>query len=111
MTFTSIFGEPLNRATLNSDNWHEFFLKAIVPIVGIAIDIAQLRFAKWVNVGYLAILGFFNWGEAIRWWSDPFHGVLILIGSGLLIAAGLTVLVYRLTYHMPSPAWEYPRLK
>jgi hypothetical protein len=97
MAFTSIFGDPLNRATLNRNNLLEFFLKAAIPTVGVALDFAQVRFAKWVNVGYLAALGFYYFEEAIRWWSDPFHGVLLLLGFGLLIAATLTGVVYRVT--------------
>jgi hypothetical protein len=97
MIFTSLFGEPFSRGALNLNNWLEFLLKAAIPIVGVALDFVGARFANWVNVGYLTALGFFYCEEAVRWWSDPFHGVLLLLGLGSLIVAGLTGLVYRLT--------------
>src|ERR1700733_12986978 len=97
MIFTSLFGEPLNRATLNLSNCVEFFLKTAIPFVGIALDFTEVRFAKWVNVGFLTAAGFFNCEEAVRWWSDPYHGVLLLLGMGLLILAVLTGLIYRVT--------------
>jgi hypothetical protein len=110
MTFASIFGEPLNPATMNREHWLEFLLKAAVPAVGIALDLVGSRFAKWVNVGYFTLLGLFYCAETVRWWSDPFHGVLLISGLGLLIVAGLTELIYRVTKNSrPSnepPGWK-----
>jgi hypothetical protein len=97
MTFTSLFGSPFNRATLNLNHLLEFFLRTAIPIIGIPLDFARVRIAKWVNVGYLAVLGLYYFEETVRWWSDPFHGVLLLLGLGLLIVASLTALVYRVT--------------
>lgn len=97
MAFTSIFGEPFNRTTVNGKNWLEFLLKATIPCVGIFLDLLGSKFAKWVNVGYFTVLGLFYFEEAVRYWSDSFHGVLLLIGLGLLMLAGLTALTYRLT--------------
>jgi hypothetical protein len=82
---------------MNREDWLEFLLKAAIPVVGIVLDLVRSRFARWVNVGYFAALGFFYCVEAARWWSDPFHGVLLLIGLILLILAGSTELVYRVT--------------
>jgi hypothetical protein len=103
MTFTSIFGEPLNPATLNRNNYMEFSLKAVLPVVGIALELAGSKFARWVNVGYLAASGLFFCEEAIRWWSDPYHGVLLLMGIGLLMMAGLTEIVYRISMRVAQP--------
>jgi hypothetical protein len=103
MTFTSIFGEPLNPATLSRNNYMGFSMKAALPVVGIALEFVGSKFARWVNVGYLAASGLFFCEEAIRWWSDPYHGVLLLVGIGLLTMAGLTEIVYRISMRVAQP--------
>jgi hypothetical protein len=103
MTFTSIFGEPFNPATLDRNNFVEFSLKAVLPVVGIALELAGSKVARWVNVGYLGASGLFFCEEAIRWWSDPYHGALLFVGLGLLMMSGLTYIVYRITMRLAQP--------
>jgi hypothetical protein len=97
LIFTSIFGEPVNRTTMNREHWLEFLLKAALPAVAIALELVGSRYARWANVGYLIAFGVFYCSEAARYWSDSFHGVLLLIGLALLIIGGLTNLIYRVT--------------
>jgi hypothetical protein len=72
-------------------------LKATVPILGIVVELVGWRFARWVNVGYLALLSLYWCGGAAYWHSDPFFGVLLIIGVGFLILTGLTDRVYHYT--------------
>jgi len=95
--FTRLFGEPFNRNAQTPQLWLQFSLEAVLPISGIVLELVGWKFARWVNVGYLILAGCFWLAEAFWWWSDPFHGVLLIIGLGLLIVAGLTELVYRFT--------------
>jgi hypothetical protein len=77
--------------------WLEFFLEVAVPVAGIALEVVNWKFARWVNVGCFTVAGCLWLGEAIWWHSDPFFGVLLIIACGLLIIAGLTEIVYRQT--------------
>lgn len=101
LMFTRLFGEPFNRDAQTPQLWMEFLLEAAPPILGIVFELANLKFARWVNVGYLTLAGCFWLAEAVRWWSDSFHGVLLIVAIGLLTFAGLTEIVYRT---MTSPA-------
>jgi len=75
----------------------EFVFEVILPIIGILLELVNWKFARWVNVGCFVVAGGFWLAGAIWWHSDPFFGVLLIIALGLLIVAGLTAIVYRLT--------------
>ena len=75
----------------------EFVFEVILPIIGIVLELVNWKFARWVNVGCFAVAGCFWLAGAIWWHSDPFFGVLLIVGLGLLIVAGLTEIVYRRT--------------
>jgi hypothetical protein len=82
----------------------EFAFEVILPIFGILLELVNWRFARWVNVGCFAVAGCF-WLAASVWWrSDSFFGVLLIIAFGLLIIAGMTEIVYRVTRNIPSDA-------
>jgi len=67
----------------------------ILPVVGIVVEVLNWKFARWVNVGYFTVAGFF-WLAAAFWWrSDPFFGVLLIVALGLLALAGITEIIYR----------------
>ncbi len=74
-----------------------FILKAAAPAVGVVVEAAHWRFAKWVNVGYLTLVTLYWLGGAVYWWSDSYHGVLLIIGVGFMIVTGLTERVYHYT--------------
>jgi hypothetical protein len=75
----------------------EFLFEIILPLVGIVVELANWKFARWVNVGCFAGAGCF-WLVAAVWWrSDPFFGVLLIIAFGLLTVSGITEIVYRKT--------------
>jgi len=77
--------------------WLEVLLEVFLPIIGIILELFHWKYAEWMNIGCLATAGCF-WLAAAAWWhSDPFFGVLLIISLGLLILAGLTQIVYRLT--------------
>ena len=82
---------------LNFQLCFEFVFEVILPIIGIVLELVNWKFARWVNVGCFAVTGCFWLAGAIWWHSDPFFGVLLIVGLGLLIVAGLTEIVYRLT--------------
>lgn len=88
-------------------NFHvdfEFAFEIILPIVGILLELVNWRFARWFNVGCLAAAGTFWLLAAIRWRSDPFFAVLLIIALGLLAIAGMTEVVYRSTRRICSGA-------
>lgn len=75
----------------------EFFLEILLAVAGIALELLGWGHAKWVNIGYLAVAGSLWLIEAIRWHSDPFFGVLLIMSLGMLILTGFTGMVYRWT--------------
>jgi hypothetical protein len=75
----------------------EFVFEVILPVIGIVLELVNWKFARWVNVGCFTVAGCFWLAGAIWWHSDPFFGVLLILALGLLIVAGLTEIVYRVT--------------
>ena len=88
--------------SLNFQVDFEFAFEVILPIVGILLELANWRFARWVNVGCFAAAGCFWLAAAVWWRSDSFFGVLLIIALGLLTIAGITEIVYRGTRNIPS---------
>jgi len=98
-----------SRESRDFEVWLEVFLEVLLPVLGIILELFRWRFAKWVNIGCLTVAGSFWLVEAVWWHSDSFFGVLLIIGIGLLILAGLTKIVYRLTKpDEPSPPASLP---
>lgn len=81
----------------NLEIWVELTVEVFFPVVGFTFELAQFRFAHWANVGYLTVAGWFWLGEAVRWRSDPFWGVMLLLSLGMFALAGLTQIIYRRT--------------
>jgi hypothetical protein len=81
--------------SLNFQTNFEFAFEVILPIVGILLELVNWRFARWVNVGCFAVAGCFWLAAAVWWRTDPFFGVLLIIGVGLLTISGITEIVYR----------------
>jgi hypothetical protein len=80
----------------------EFVFEVSLPLIGIVLEIANWKFARWVNVGCFACAGVF-WLPAAVWdRSDSFFGVLLIIALGLLTIAGITEGVYRGTRNNSS---------
>src|SRR5260370_16136146 len=77
--------------------WFEFVFEVTLPAIGIILEIVNWKFARWVNVGCFAVAGIFWIAAAIWWRSDPFFGVILIIGLGLLVVAGLNDIIYRRT--------------
>ncbi len=90
-------GFPNGGGVLALELWFEFLLEVVLPVAGIALEIVNSEFARWVNVGALTVAGCFWLAEAIWWHSDAYFGVLLIIALGLLMIAGLTEIVYRTT--------------
>jgi hypothetical protein len=90
--FTRLFGETPNRNAQTPLLWLQFSLMAVLPILGIVLELAGWKSARWVNVGGLTLAGCF-WLGSWLW----FGGILLFVGLALLIAAGLTELIYRFT--------------
>jgi hypothetical protein len=86
---------------LDSQLLIEFLFEIILPVVGIILELANWKFARWVNVGSFAAAGCFWLVAAIWWRSDPFFGVLLIIAFGLLTVSGITEIVYRRTSNIP----------
>jgi len=86
-----------SRESRDLEVWIEIVLEALLPILGIILEVGRWKSAKWVNVGYLTIAGCFWLAETVWWRSDPFFGVLLIISLGMFILAGLTEIIYRRT--------------
>jgi hypothetical protein len=97
MIFISFFGDPFNRATIYTKDEIEFVLQAGLPILGMVFELINSRFARWLNVGYLSAFGLLCLADAVKYWSDSYHGVLVLMGGALLVMAYITDVIYRLT--------------
>ena len=102
--FISFFGDPFNRATVCTKNEIEFVLRAGLPILGMVFELINSRFARWLNVGYLSAFALLCLADAVKNWSDPYHGVLVLMGGALLVMAYLTDVIYRLTKNRSGSA-------
>ena len=87
---------------LNFQLCFEFVFEVILPIIGIVLELINWESARWANVGCFTVAGCFWLAGAIWWHADPFFGVLLIVALGLLLAAGLTEVVYRLTQSDPS---------
>lgn len=86
----------------NAQNLIEFFLEIAAPIAGVALELARWKFAKHSTVGYLGFAGCFWLIEAAYWRSDPFFGVLVIIGIALVILGGVIAIAYRWTDSSPE---------
>jgi hypothetical protein len=75
----------------------EFVFEVSLPLIGIVLELANWKFARWVNVGCFTCAGVFWLAAAVWWRSDSFFGVLLIIAVGLLTVAGITEVVYRRT--------------
>jgi hypothetical protein len=95
LLFGSHFGQPFNRAAQSPELWTSFLLKAAIPVIGAILEIFGSKYAKWLNVGFWTLAGLYYCAAAAYYWSDPFFGVLLILGVGLLIPAGITYLLYR----------------
>jgi hypothetical protein len=89
-------------ATLNFQMCFEFVFEVILPVLGIVLELADWKFARWANVGCFTVAGCFWLAGAIWWHSGAFFGVLLIVAFRLLLVAGPTEIVYRLTQGDPS---------
>lgn len=102
LMFTRLRSVGFPSGELHFQLWFEFVFEVTLPLTGIACELANWKFARWVNVGSFTTAGCF-WLTAAAWdHSDPFFGVLLIIALGLLIVAGITEIVYRTTSSEPS---------
>src|SRR5271156_893967 len=92
--FTRLFGEPFNPAAQTPQLWREFVLEAALPIIGIVLELINSKFARWMNVGYLALAGAYWLEETVRWGSDSYLGVLLILAVILLTMSGITESIY-----------------
>ena len=89
LTITRLSPELSTGRLHNFELWIELFLEVLLPVVGIVVELVRWRLAKWVNVGYPLAAAFLWLGEAARWRHDPFFGVLLIMGAGMLTLTGL----------------------
>jgi hypothetical protein len=73
----------------------EVVVEIVLPISGIILEAANQKLAKWVNTGYLAVAGAFWLISGANAHSDPFSGVLLINGFGMLFIGVITLLSYR----------------
>lgn len=72
-------------------------MEALLPVIGIILELSRRKLAKWINIGYPVSAAVFWFVGAAYDHSDPFSGVLVLMGIGLSILAGLMAIAYRAT--------------
>lgn len=75
----------------------EFVFEVALPVIGIVLEFANWKYARYMNVGCFACAGSYWFIAAVWDHSDPFFGVLLIMAIGLLAIAGLTEVVYRVT--------------
>jgi hypothetical protein len=100
--FTRLRSVGLLSGKLNFQLCFEFVFEVILPLIGIVLEIASWKFARWVNVGCFICSGVFWLAAAVWWRSDSFFGVLLIFAVGLLTIAGITEVVYRGTRNNPT---------
>ena len=83
-------------AHVDRSHWLYIFylaIRAVVPILGIYLEVVDSRFAKWVNVGYFTVMVVVSYGlsllPALRFYG--YSGQLLLIP---ISAAGVTYFLY-----------------
>jgi hypothetical protein len=75
--------------------WLKIIWEVLLPGFGIILEVVRWKSAKWINIGYLTLAGCLWLAEAVRWWSDPFFGFLLIMSFGMFILAGLTEIICR----------------
>jgi len=65
--FTRLVSVGFNGGGQAPELWFEFLLEVILPIFGIVLELANWKFARWVNVGGLP--------DGRRPWAAEFSGV------------------------------------
>jgi hypothetical protein len=95
LMFESYFGEPFNREAQSPENWAWFLVKAIIPASGTVLELVGSKLAKWINVGFWTLAGLYYSVGAVYYHADPFFGVLLIMGVGLLVLGGINYLLYR----------------
>lgn len=78
------------RAPADPEVLLELVLEFFFPAIGIVIELIGWKIARWVNVGYLVAAAGLWLGEALYWHRNAFVGVLLIIGVGMLVLAGIT---------------------
>jgi hypothetical protein len=75
----------------------ELLFEVILPVLGIVLELANSKMARFANVGSFAAAGGF-WLVSAAWYhSDPFFGVLLLMALAFLIISAITDIIYRKT--------------
>ena len=60
-----------------------------MPIIGILLELAGSRFARWVNVGYFPLVGVVFSGVGIFAWPDH-HGLVYAVLGLLALGVGIS---------------------
>ncbi len=87
----ALLNHLLEQDTRNKVLWSGFGLRAAVPVVGLLLELAGSRFARWVNIGYFLTVGVVFSGVGIYSWPDH-HGLVYLVLG--LLALGISIANY-----------------
>jgi hypothetical protein len=80
------------------DVWFDMIFAVSVPIAGIILELANARYAKWVNIAAFAIPACYFSAKAIHWLYDSlFFPFFLFIALILFVCAAATAIVYRVT--------------
>jgi hypothetical protein len=85
--------------------WFYFALMAIVPILGILLEFARSRFAKWVNVGYWTFVVVMALGLTFFWDGHHFVWRHHFFAALLDWSLAYPVAVAAVTYFLYSGWW------
>jgi hypothetical protein len=96
---------------LKVNTYHWFYIcylamRAVVPILGIYLEVVDSRFAKWVNVGYFTSTVVVSYGLSLLPSYDlyGYSGQLLLVP---ITAAGVTYFLYsKWSISSPRPLSE-----
>jgi hypothetical protein len=95
--FVNLRGEGFPGRELDFQACFEFVFEVLLPLIGIVLELANWKFARWLNVGCFTCAGGYWLVSAVWWRTDAFFGVLLILAIGLLSTAGITEAVYRCT--------------
>lgn len=85
----------LKQENRNKGIWLHFLLWALIPVLGMVLDLFQSRYAKWLNIGYFVCFGVVFSGIGVLNLPDHHAQLSLLFGILALGVSGVSYLLYR----------------
>ena len=91
----ALLNDLLDQSSRNRALWFGFSLRALIPVIGILLEVFGSRFAKWVNMGYFLFVGIIFSAVGILARPDHHAWTYLFLGLPSLAVAGVDWLLYR----------------